>query len=266
MSKAFPAKWPKEFDPDSSSISAESFFIEQITEESSSPKLHRHTTGQLSITLYGQAGIVLREGYWGVPAACAAWCPAGTYHCGVLTSNTQVLYAHFAPDFSSKLPSVPHRLVLNSMTMEMLKHVTQKKLKYGDSEHSNKIWEVIVQELSQSTILPKIFAPLPLNFELRRLTEQFIDDPEYRNKTATEVAKTMNISERTLRRRLLESTGLTYAEWIVQIKLWAGIVELRKGKTVEESSYAAGFLNPSSFIVAFKKVFGMTPSHFKRTL
>ena len=61
MTKPFPAKWPKEFDPDSSSISAESFLIEQMTEEASPPKLHRHTTGQLSITLNGHAGIVLQE-------------------------------------------------------------------------------------------------------------------------------------------------------------------------------------------------------------
>ncbi len=241
MTKPFPAKWPKEFDPNSSSISAESFLIEQMTEEASPPKLHRHTTGQLSITLNGHAGIVLQEGYWGVPVACAAWCPAGTYHCGVLSSNAQVLFAHFDPKFSLLLPNVPQRLVLNSMTLEMLKHVSQKKLKYGDSNHSSKLWEVIVQELSLSTVLPKIFAPLPLNPELRR-------------------------SERTLRRRLLENTGLTFAEWLVQIKLWVGISELRKGKSVEEAAYEAGFLNPSSFIVAFKKVFGTTPSYFKRNV
>lgn len=266
MTKPFPAKWPKEFDPDSSSISAESFLIEQMTEEASPPKLHRHTTGQLSITLNGHAGIVLQEGYWGVPVACAAWCPTGTYHCGVLSSNAQVLFAHFDPKFSSFLPNVPQRLVLNSMTLEMLKHVSQKKLKYGDSDHSSKLWEVIVQELSLSTVLPKIFAPLPLNPELRRLTEQFISDAGCRNKTATDVAKALNISERTLRRRLLETTGLTFSEWIGQIKLWVGVSELRKGKTVEEAAYEAGFLNPSSFIVAFKKVFGTTPSYFKRNV
>lgn len=266
MTKSFPAKWPKEFDPDSSSIAAESLFVEEMTEEVSPPRLHRHKTGQLSITLYGQAGIVLQEGYWGVPAACAAWCPVGTYHCGVLSSDAQVLFAHFDPNFSSQLPSVPQRIVLNSMTLEMLRYVTQKKLKYGDSDHACKIWEVIVQELSQSTILPKIFAPLPLTAPLRHLTAQFISDASYRGKTATEIAKAMNISERTLRRRLLESTGLTYSEWMGQIKLWVGLNELRNGRTVEEASYVAGFLNPSSFIVAFKKVFGTTPSNFKRTL
>ena len=61
MTKPFPAKWPKEFDPNSSSISAESFLIEQMTEEASPPKLHRHTTGQLSITLMAMQELCFKK-------------------------------------------------------------------------------------------------------------------------------------------------------------------------------------------------------------
>lgn len=263
MVRSFPAKWPDGFDPDSNSIVGESFFVIESDNDGNIPSLHQHKTGQLCITLSGHAGIVGTEGYWSVPTACAAWCPPGTLHCGFLSPGACTIFVHFGPEFCKRLPETPQRLLLNPMTVAMTKHVTEAGIKWGESRQASLIWEVIVGELASAPALPKAFAPLPLSQKYRQLTEKAIDDSEFRSLSAKEVAARLNLSERTLRRRLLAETGLNFSAWIRQIKLLAGLKELRAGKSVEEASFSAGFQNPSSFIVAFKAVFGVTPSHFR---
>ncbi len=70
------------------------------------------------------------------------------------------------------------------------------------------------------------------------------------------------LSERQLRRKIKELTGLSPVEFIRQIRLLQAkeLLEKRVYQNVAEISVAVGFNNPHYFSGLFKKMFGKSPN------
>lgn len=65
-------------------------------------------------------------------------------------------------------------------------------------------------------------------------------------------------------RRFKEATGCTVHSYILKKRLTAAAEQLNAGVGVQEAAHAAGFSEYSSFLRAFRKNFGMTPSEYQR--
>lgn len=81
-----------------------------------------------------------------------------------------------------------------------------------------------------------------------------------------DIASNLNMSERTLQRKLMEE-GTSYSKITEGIKKDLALKYLRKDISIKEVSYMMGYSEPASFVNAFKKWFGSTPltyrsSHF----
>ena len=80
-----------------------------------------------------------------------------------------------------------------------------------------------------------------------------------------EWGRVVGASERTLSRRFTEETGLTFTEWRTQARLIAALPRLAHGAAVANVALEVGYANPSAFIAAFRRVFGVTPrAYFDR--
>ncbi|MFT2099501.1 helix-turn-helix domain-containing protein [Marinomonas sp. 2405UD66-6] len=77
---------------------------------------------------------------------------------------------------------------------------------------------------------------------------------------AQRYADALNMSVRTLQRRAKEQLGCTLKEWITEQRLLlAKNAMLEKGVSISEASWIAGYQHNSSFILAFRKAFNVTP-------
>jgi signal transduction histidine kinase/DNA-binding response OmpR family regulator/tetratricopeptide (TPR) repeat protein len=76
-----------------------------------------------------------------------------------------------------------------------------------------------------------------------------------------QIAEKAFLSERQLRRKLTELTGLTPIDFIRQIRLQQAklLIEKNVYNTISEVSATVGFNNPAYFSRLFKKMFGQTP-------
>ncbi len=84
--------------------------------------------------------------------------------------------------------------------------------------------------------------------------------------TVSNVAHALNMSERSLQRKFKEQYGECISSYIKQRKMEkAKVALLIQHKSIGEAAYIAGYKHPSSFISAFKKQMGTTPSKFVRS-
>lgn len=73
------------------------------------------------------------------------------------------------------------------------------------------------------------------------------------------------LTERTAARLFLRETGLTFGQWRQQMRLQAALEQLAAGASVTEAAFSVGYADVSSFIAAFKLLFGKTPSQILHT-
>ena len=79
-----------------------------------------------------------------------------------------------------------------------------------------------------------------------------------------ELADTVGVSARQLRRRLCNATGETPSALLRRMRLERAVALLEAGGRVKEVAFASGFGGLSTFRNAFRKRYGVTPSAFAR--
>lgn len=81
-----------------------------------------------------------------------------------------------------------------------------------------------------------------------------------------DLAKEMNLSERTFRNRLLKYSGLRPTEYVIQVRLKMAYKYLSLGyfPTVGQVSDAVGIKSQTYFTKEFKAMFNVLPSSFLR--
>lgn len=79
------------------------------------------------------------------------------------------------------------------------------------------------------------------------------------------LADALNISERTLQRRMRDHFGITASEWLHHKQMQHALYLLQnEGKSIGETAYLCGYRHVSSFTQAFRQYFGSTPAETKK--
>ncbi|HEX7844623.1 MAG TPA: helix-turn-helix transcriptional regulator, partial [Chitinophagaceae bacterium] len=76
------------------------------------------------------------------------------------------------------------------------------------------------------------------------------------------LARSMNMSQRTLNRKLKAILNTTPVEFIRRYRLQKAAVMLSSGHNISEAAYSVGFDTASYFTQCFKDEFGKTPTEF----
>ena len=103
--------------------------------------------------------------------------------------------------------------------------------------------------------------PLPESPELTRLCESLLADLSTRRPSDRD-AGDMNVSTRTLYRRFLKETGITFARWKQQARLLESIRRLAQGTPVTTVAIDLGYESPSAFSAMFRRALGVVPRTF----
>ncbi len=116
-------------------------------------------------------------------------------------------------------------------------------------------------ESGTSELIP--LADQELLRRLRERLESALADSEF---DPTTLAGLLDVSERTLYRKLKELTGLTPAAYLRELRLERArqLLEARTTRTVAEVAYAVGFDDPQYFAKVFLKRYGKRASEYLR--
>jgi AraC-like DNA-binding protein len=67
------------------------------------------------------------------------------------------------------------------------------------------------------------------------------------------------VSTRTLQRLFRTDVGIDANSWRQQARLTRAVALLVHGSSVKQVALAVGYAQPSAFVAAFRRVFGLTP-------
>ena len=221
---------------------------------------HWHRRAQFMYAVAGTMAVRTPRKAWIVPPSRALWVPAHTVHeiqtHGVLEMRSLYLA-------SSAAQGMPEQCVVLEVTPLLRELVVRAADLHAGSdapEYDPLLTRLLVEEIRR---LPRcaLDLPMPESSKLVALCESLLADLAAR-RPARAHASELGISSRTLYRRFLRETGITFARWQQQARLLESIRRLAEGATVTSVAVDLGYDSPSAFSTMFRRTLGVSPRTF----
>jgi AraC family transcriptional regulator len=109
----------------------------------------------------------------------------------------------------------------------------------------------------------RLYRPAQLAWYARRVdaVRERLDHDFAADHTLSRLASQTGMSPFHFARVFRELTGLPPHRYLLRRRLDAAAEQLRNGRSVTDTCFAAGFRSLSHFINVFRRTFGMSPSH-----
>ncbi|MBP2551754.1 AraC-like DNA-binding protein [Neorhizobium galegae] len=247
-----------EFDPDTLDRTAFAVRLDFSQYKDEVP-LHKHRQGQLVMALHGAVTCRTENALWIVPPQCGVWIPGGILHSNQATSNAVLSYLFVEPG-AVPLPMDCCTLSVSPLLREMILRLADVPVAFGGNDHIDRMVRVMLDELAQMPV-EALSLPASHHPKIAAITAALTEDPSDR-RTLADWAVHIALSERSLKRLMVEETGLTFGQWRRQLHLVIALRELASGASVQRVSGDLGYESPTAFIVMFKKALGTTPARY----
>ncbi|TFW10995.1 AraC family transcriptional regulator [Brevundimonas intermedia] len=249
------------FDPDRSDHPAVAFDVDFKDYQAEVPQ-HSHRQGQLVLALHGAVTCTVADSLWIVPPDCGIWIPGGIPHSNSVTANARLSYLFVEPA-AAAMPDECCTLSVSPMVREMILRLAAEPNKARTGDHAGRLVRVLLDELAR---MPRQGLKLPVSKhpKIAAITAALTLEPADR-RTLRQWASHVAMSERSLKRLMVQETGLTFGRWRRQLHLVIALRELAGGATVQSVSIDLGYESPTAFIVMFKKALGATPTRYFKT-
>jgi AraC-like DNA-binding protein len=218
---------------------------------------HTHPEGQLVAV---HSGVVLMEtpaGRWAQAPGCVGWIPPHHPHSARSFGPTSGWSLYLTGGFEDRLPNAPAILEASVLIEELFKRLTQLSTLELTTPRGYHLINVILDELACADTQHR-HLPIPGDRHLARLASALINDPSD-NSTLDEWAGRLGLSRRTLTRRFVSETGMSFGDWRKQLRLFEALGMLSDGASVSTTALSIGFESVSAFIACFRKYFKVTP-------
>lgn len=220
---------------------------------------HQHAQGQLILALHGAVTCRAESRVWIVPPNCGVWIPGGIPHSNQVTSNARLTYLFVEPG-AAMLPEECCTLSVSPMLREMILRVAELSERDAHDAHADRLVRVMLDELA---LMPRERLELPVSDhpKVGQIASALLADPSDR-RTVDQWAEHVAVSERSLKRLMVQETGLSFGRWRRQLHLVIALRELAGGATVQRVAGDLGYESATAFIVMFKKALGTTPARY----
>ena len=236
-----------------------------VPRQTTYPKGHRirphwHSRAQFLFAVEGTMRVRTPRHAWIVPPSRALWVPSHTVHeiqmYGVVEMHS--LYVNEAA--GTGMPSSCAVLSVTPLLRELVVRAVALPVRYDEDGDDGILMRLLMAEIRR---LPHcaLDLPLPESPDLTKLCERILTDLSTRRPCDFD-ASHMNTSTRTLYRRFLRETGITFARWKQQARLLESIRRLAGGTPVTAVAIDLGYESPSAFSTMFRRSLGMAPRAF----
>ena len=220
---------------------------------------HQHPQGQLIFALHGAVTCKAESVVWVVPPHCGVWIPGGVPHSSEVTPNARITYLFVEPGMAM-LPDQCCTLSVSPMLREMILRVAELSDTDAGDPHVDRLVRVMLDELALMP-LEGLELHVPDHPKIALIAAALLADPSDR-RTLGQWAEHVAVSERSLKRLMVQQTGLSFGRWRRQLHLVIAVRELAGGATVQQVAGDLGYESTTAFIIMFKKALGTTPSRY----
>lgn len=226
---------------------------------------HQHDLHQIEYALEGVAEVETSAGRYLVPPQQAIWIPAGLEH---NTTLRQVRSASVFIHPSAIFSTFDHRarvLAAAPLLREMIVYALRWPITRTSTSEAAVVFFAALAAVVEDCLDRE--QPLWLPTSTDPLVAAIIGYTEENLATVTacDASRALSISERTLRRRFHQATGMTWRGFIVRAKLVRAMALLADpGPSVLDVAISVGFGSSSAFVRAFRDFTGSTPTDYRR--
>lgn len=140
--------------------------------------LHKHRTGQITLAVQGQVNIQLEKEVLAVPVRSVVWVPAGVLHSGELAPGAESVFfmVKANAELVKKLPKKPARLMINTMTYEMIRYFAQARPEEVGRHHYEAIAKVILEQLTLAAVTSCEFCSCTQSSCLEKISRRIFEE------------------------------------------------------------------------------------------
>ena len=223
---------------------------------------HWHARAQFAFALEGTMRVRTARTVWIVPSSRALWIPARTPHEIQMYGTVKMHSLYLNEAAASGMPGAPAVLNVTPLLRELIVRAVDLPADYDAHGDDGLLIHLLIAELRRLTPCA-LDLPLPVSDDLSLLCERMLRDISARRPCGADARK-LNISARTLYRRFVRETGITFARWKQQARLLESIRRLSEGTPVTSVAIDLGYESPSAFSTMFRRAVGMAPRAFSR--
>lgn len=222
--------------------------------------VHAHPHGQL---VGGSAGLLTIEtgaGRWVVGPEQAIWIPPHASH--ELRSHGPFFgwSLYLAPSACAGSPTEACVLGTTALLQSLAERAAEWPPHAGLDAAQVRLAAVVIDEVARLR-REAVSLPAPADPRLRRVAGAIADDPA-RVRDLHDWAQLAAMSPRSLTRRFMVETGMSFSAWQQRARLLAAEERLARGEQVTQVAGDVGYDSPSAFSAAFRRAHGCSPTDY----
>jgi AraC-like DNA-binding protein/mannose-6-phosphate isomerase-like protein (cupin superfamily) len=223
-------------------------------------KPHWHARAQFIFAVEGTMTVRTPRRAWIVPPSRALWVPSRTVHEIQMYGVVEMRSLYVNDVSAAGMHSSCVVLDVSPLLRELVVRAVALPVRYDEQGDDGLLMRVLMAEIRR---LPQcaLDLPLPESPDLMQLCERILEDLSTRRACAFD-ANDMNTSSRTLYRRFLKETGISFARWKQQARLLESIRRLAEGAPVTTVAMDLGYESASAFSTMFRRSLGVAPRAF----
>ncbi len=220
---------------------------------------HWHARAQFIFAVEGTMTVRATRRVWIVPTSRALWVPARTVH-EIEMAGVVEMRSLYIDDAVAGMPSSCVVLEVTPLLRELVVRAAALPLDYDEAGDDGLLMRLLLAEIRG---LPRcaLELPLPASADLAALCERILADLATRRPCGVD-ARAANTSARTLYRRFLQETGISFARWKQQARLLESIRRLAQGVPVTRVALDLGYESASAFSTMFRRALRISPRAF----
>jgi AraC-like DNA-binding protein len=227
---------------------------------------HRHDFHQVEYAFHGVAEVETATAHYLLPPQQAVWIPAGLPHNTTL-QRVRSVSVFFDPALVPAPDDRARVLAVAPVIREMIVYAARWPIdRVSNDPVADRFFDalgpLITDSLEHEMPLCLPTSTDPLIAAVMEYTNAHLDEV-----TVAEVARAVGASERTLRRRFQDATGMTWRRYTLESRLLRAMAMLAEpGPTVLDVATSVGFDSVSAFTRAFSRYTGETPTAYRQRI
>ena len=222
---------------------------------------HVHRRSQFLYAVTGVMAVSTPDGAWVAPPERAVWIPGGTPHsvrmAGAVQTRSVLVELGECPNRGTTCQVVG----VSALLRQLLQEAAELPLEYDQAGRDGLVMALISAEIDRAPLIP-LAVPFPSHPGLAKRCHAFLDAPDA-TATIDEWADALAINRRNFTRIFRRETGMSFAEWRQQACISVALPKLAAGESVTGVAMDLGYDGPQNFSTMFKRVLGVSPSHYR---
>lgn len=236
-----------------------------VTRRTAYPKGHHilphwHARAQFVFAVAGTMQVRTARHAWIVPPSRALWVPAHAIHEIEMHGAVDMHSLYVNDAAAAGMPAACVVLEVTPLARELIVRAAALPASYDEAGDDGLLMRLLLAEIRRLPVCA-LDLPLPESADLMRLCERILADLSTRRPSAHD-ANAMQTSARTLYRRFLRETGITFARWKRQARLLESIRRLAEGVPVTTVAIDLGYESLGAFSTMFRSALGIAPRAF----